>query len=83
MPVPQENSLFVERASCPFWAGRMPTPQENSLFVEQASCPFWAGRMPTPQENSLFVEQASCLLLRRVEDISFNRLEIFAAKPMV
>ncbi|MEG3925278.1 hypothetical protein [Microcoleus sp. T3_D1] len=32
MPVPQENSLFVER--------KMPVPQENSLFVEQASCLF-------------------------------------------
>ncbi|MEG5184745.1 hypothetical protein QUB28_13230 [Microcoleus sp. B4-C3] len=60
----------------------MPVPQENSL-VERASCPFLTGRMPTPQENSLFVEQASCLLLRRMEDISFNRLEIFATKPMV
>ncbi|WP_242722268.1 hypothetical protein [Microcoleus vaginatus] len=37
MPVPQENSLFVEQASCLFLR---PVPQENSLFVEQASCLF-------------------------------------------
>jgi len=33
MPVPQENLLFVEQASCLF------VPQEN-LLVEQASCLF-------------------------------------------
>jgi hypothetical protein len=47
MPTPQENSLFVEQASCLFIKmirfGKMPnpySPQENSLFVEQASCLF-------------------------------------------
>jgi len=47
MPTPQENSLFVEQASCLFIkmirVGKMPnpySPQENSLFVEQASCLF-------------------------------------------
>jgi hypothetical protein len=37
MPVPQQNSLFVEQGILPV-ADRKPVPQQNSLFVEQASC---------------------------------------------
>ncbi len=46
MPVPQENSLFVEQASCLF--------PIMSVRNRQDAC--------STQENSVFVEQASCLL---------------------
>ena len=41
------------------------------------------GKMPVPQENSFFVERASCPFLTMVQHLSFNRLDIFATKPMV
>ncbi|MEG4586039.1 hypothetical protein QUA54_12610 [Microcoleus sp. MOSTC5] len=66
MPTPQENSIFVEQASCLLRAGRMPTPQENSIFVEQASCLLRAGRMPTPQENSIFAPMPKSISPDRV-----------------
>ncbi|MEG3901737.1 MULTISPECIES: hypothetical protein [unclassified Microcoleus] len=50
MPVPQENSLFVEQASC--------------LFIKDLLTIMQHRKMPVPQENSLFVEQASCLFIK-------------------
>ncbi|MEG4343093.1 hypothetical protein QUB70_07325 [Microcoleus sp. A003_D6] len=69
---PQENSIFVEQASCLLRAGRMPnpySPQENSIFVEQASCLLRAGRMPnpySPQENSIFAPMPKSISPDRV-----------------
>ncbi|MEG4342880.1 hypothetical protein QUB70_06240 [Microcoleus sp. A003_D6] len=53
MPVPQENLLFVEQASCLFKKGLLTMVQYLSI---ETMC-----KMPVPQENLLFVEQASCL----------------------
>src|SRR4028119_1818919 len=58
MPTPQENSLFVEQASCLFIkmirVGKMPnpySPQENSLFVEQARKPVHKNNTPSLEKG--------------------------------
>ncbi|MEG3967731.1 hypothetical protein QUA00_08895 [Microcoleus sp. T2B6] len=61
MPVPQENLLFVERASCPF----LRVVQDVS-FNRLSIIVLGTGKMPVPQENLSFVERASCPFLRLV-----------------
>ncbi|MEG3902820.1 hypothetical protein QT987_12485 [Microcoleus sp. SVA1B4] len=62
MPVPQENSFFVERASCPFLR-RVEDISFNSHLTPFSITCLGTGKMPVPQENSFFVERASCPFL--------------------
>ncbi|MEG4169096.1 hypothetical protein QUA11_16215 [Microcoleus sp. S13_D1] len=63
MPVPQQNSFFVEQASCLFIKSLLRMVQHFRL-TEMLHHSRLTGKMPVPQENSLFVEQASCLFLK-------------------
>jgi hypothetical protein len=70
LPTPQENSLFVEQASCLFFI----SIESGSTEMLHHSQQGFYGRalLPTPQENSLFVEQASCLFFIMVPLCEFN-----------
>ncbi|MDQ2099311.1 MAG: hypothetical protein QQW96_16905 [Tychonema bourrellyi B0820] len=68
MPVPQENSSIVERASCPACSTRKfiycGTGILPGLFHKKIHL-LWNGHLArlVPQENSSIVERASCPLL--------------------
>ena len=63
-PTPQENFLFVERASCPFLTGSPTHPTRKFPVCATGILPVLNGLFrPTPQENFLFVQRASCPFL--------------------
>jgi len=86
MPVPQENSFFVERApelvldngaryQLTFYAfkdidSNTPGVRYGKNRDRFMANAFGTGKMPVPQENSFFVERASCPFLTMVQDIS-------------
>ncbi|MEG4851014.1 hypothetical protein QUB10_08880 [Microcoleus sp. B5-D4] len=88
MPVPQENLVFVEQASClfikPDLKGKM--VQRLSYFPLNLWIPvsFFivayslsrTGKMPVPQENLVFVEQASCVIKNRQDACSTRKFSL-------
>ncbi|MEG4523110.1 hypothetical protein QUB61_09730 [Microcoleus sp. C2D2] len=69
MPVPQENSFFVERLG----TGKMPVPQENSFFVARASCPFLTGILPVLDNGATSqVKQIYSVISSRVNQPQFR-----------
>ncbi|MEG4478392.1 hypothetical protein, partial [Microcoleus sp. M2_C4] len=69
MPVPQEKSFFVERASCPFLTMVQHLSSDLDIAPFSITC-LGTGKMPVPQEKSFFVERASCPFLTMVQHLS-------------